>query len=100
MAPDPIPFNPDWTIAPAVTLEKWMRVKGATPESLAAVAAEYTLAMIADVLNRAPLTEDHAIVLSGATAIPVQFWLDLERGYRADLEAGRKDVTKENPDGS
>jgi hypothetical protein len=49
--------------------------------------------MIQQVLDRKPLTVQHALLLSSGTHIPVRFWLALEHDYRAGLAAGLKDAT-------
>jgi hypothetical protein len=97
-------FNPDWTIAPAATLREWMKQKNVTRGALArqcgrGLAADLKASLIiAGVLNREPLAESHAEMLERGTGIPVRAWLNLERGYRADLAAGRTDTTPEDDD--
>lgn len=77
------PFKPDWTIAPAATLQEWMEEQDAIlPDE-----------RIQEVLNRKPLTSQHAELLEQVTGIPARFWLALEHNYRAGLAAGLKDVT-------
>jgi hypothetical protein len=94
-------FNPDWTIALAATLSAWMREKGVTRGALARRCgngeADIKAALIIrDVVDRAPLTESHAEMLERGTGIPARMWRGLERGYRADLAAGRTDTTPED----
>lgn len=92
-------FDPDWTIAPARVLRFCMDEHHFSPAILAhACGADAdhlgeALALIQEVLDRKPLTEVHAALLARGTFVPEQFWLSLERGYRNDLAAGRKDTT-------
>ncbi len=102
-----IPFDPDWTVAPAATLEDWLGERGIDVSGKHAMAAgEYghlpagrkigaqnATAAINAVLDRQPLTEPMARTLWEVTGISIEFWLNFERQYRADLAAGRKDVT-------
>ena len=97
-------FNPDWTIAPAATLREWMKQKGLTCGQLARQCGRGEAdikagLIIRDVLNREPLLESHAETLERGTGVPARVWLNLERGYRADLAAGRIDTTPEDDDG-
>jgi plasmid maintenance system antidote protein VapI len=94
-------FNPDWTIAPVATLREWteqngpgMAVRHLARRATGRVSDSYAMSLIQDVVDRKPLTEEHAGMLERATGIPARAWLQLERGYRADLAAGRKDVTE------
>lgn len=77
------PFEPDWTIAPAATLQEWMEEHDVIlPDE-----------RMQEVLDRKPLTPQHAGLLELRTGIPARFWLALEHNYRAGLAAGLKDVT-------
>lgn len=92
-------LSPDWTMAPAATLRDWMTEHGVSPNLLAlwcgtGVQAQAEL-LISDVLSRKPLLQPHAEMLELGTRIPARSWLNRERDYRADLAAGRKDVTPE-----
>lgn len=98
-------FSPDWTVAAAATLRAWMR------EHLAGYQPDLRLpalvlmcgrgrgdraeahALIQEVLDRQPLTEVHFRLLARGTGVPESMWRNLERGYRADLAAGRTDAT-------
>lgn len=88
----------DWTIAPAAILREWMKEHDLAAGALARrygrgesdIEADLP---IEDVLDRKPLGESHAESLERGTGIPARFWLNLEAGYRRDLEAGRKDTT-------
>jgi plasmid maintenance system antidote protein VapI len=91
-------FNPDWTIAPAGILQEEMQVRCLRLGQLAKIAAGDrtgdTLAaamLIKDVLQRRPLTSVHAEALERATGVSAAMWLSLERCYRADLAAGRRE---------
>ena len=50
-------------------------------------------AMIQEVLDRKPLTREHAELLHVVTRVSVQFWLNYEHNYRAGLAAGLTDVS-------
>jgi plasmid maintenance system antidote protein VapI len=93
-------FDPDWTLAPAAYLRDWMDENGLTPAALARQCGRgeadiKASLIIEDALGREPLLESHAGMLERGTGISAQFWLTLESNYRADLAAGRKDMTPE-----
>jgi plasmid maintenance system antidote protein VapI len=94
-------FDPDWTVAPAASLADIMRERNLTAHLMAgAVDAwhhDHAAQLIEDVLARRPLGAEHATILAAALGTSVQFWLNYERIYRADLAAGRKDVTHAIP---
>jgi len=98
------PFKPDWCLAPAELLREWMGETGVSARLIAATCApradkerrDAAARMVDEVLDRQPLTADHAAVLERGTHIPARMWLALEHNYRAGLAAGLKDVT---PDG-
>jgi plasmid maintenance system antidote protein VapI len=91
-------FKPDWCIAPAATLDEWMKENG-MPASALATACSGTLnrhaclARIKYVLDKRPLTQEVAAMLAKGTGIPAKFWLALEHNYRAGLKAGLTDAT-------
>ncbi len=94
-------FRPDWTLAPAATLREWMRENGLSVRVLAVAAAGKwhkgaAAEVIQEVLDRKPLTEEHAKVLARGTGIPASFWAGFEHNYRAGLAAGLADVTPED----
>ena len=90
-------FDPDWTVAPAASLADIMRERGLTAVTMAeAVDPEHwtrPYELILAVLDRRPLGPEHAAVLAYATGTSAGFWVRYEAQYRADLAAGRKDVT-------
>lgn len=91
-------FNPDWTLAPASTLQDWMDEHGLDIGETAVASAgvyedEEACRLIKEVLDRKPLDHDHAIVLALCTGISNEFWLNSETRYRNDLEAGLTDST-------
>lgn len=93
-------FDPDWVIAPSETLKEWMDEMGMFPKAIATAAvgrerSEEALVLVNEVLERKPLTRDHARVLARATGISEQFWLNYEHNYRVGLAAGKKDVSDE-----
>ena len=57
------------------------------------VRKQIAVAAITEVLDRKPLTADHAKMLAHGTLIPARFWLALEDSYRARLAAGKTDVS-------
>lgn len=94
------PFKPDWTVAPAVALQDWMREHQVTASVLAAdctgnlkMNRQAALCRIKYVLEKRPLTPEIARMLQVGTNIPASFWLTLEHNYRAGLKAGLKDMT-------
>ena len=98
-------FDPDWTIAPAATLQEWMDDNGQDADALAAgsvafgprtVTKDDAAVLIQEVLDRKPLTANHATALARGTGVPVYFWLNLEHSYRAGLAAGLTDMDRQN----
>ena len=93
-------FKPDWCIAPADTLREWIDATVGGHVSVLAVACggkahkATSEAHIQSVLNREPMSEFTAMVLSKGTGISARFWLALEHNYRAGLAAGLTDVFK------
>jgi hypothetical protein len=96
-----VPFEPDWCLAPAATLNDWMDENSISASMIAAASSRRddpdrrreALRMVREVLDRAPLTEAHATVLERGTQVPARIWLALENNYRAGLAAGLRDVT-------
>lgn len=77
-------FDPDWVIAPSESLREWLDHSGVKTVRIAASAAgaerkERAAQLIQDVLDRKPLTAEHAHALAQASFIPAQFWLNLEQ---------------------
>ena len=91
-------FTPDWTIAPGETLRAWMTTNHVTPGFIAACsgadAGQAALALITDVLDHRPLSDDHALALERGTFVPARIWLALEHNYRAALAAGLTDISE------
>lgn len=110
------PFDPDWCLAPGVLLAEWMDDAHLAAVVLAVSCAaacthpvphppplttracrelrkQTAAAAITEVLDRKPLTADHAKMLAHGTLIPARFWLALEDSYRARLAAGKTDVS-------
>lgn len=94
------PFNPDWTVAPAATLQEWMDNHGASITILADIAhpavmdREQAAVLLQAVLDRGPYAQVTADLLAHVTGVSARLWLALERQYRADLAAGRTDTTE------
>jgi hypothetical protein len=96
--PKPIPFRPDWVIAPACTLEEWMEDNGLSVGALAVACygqanKAATMQLIQEVLDRKPLTLEHARALQRGTFINARVWQNLEQNYRAGLAAGLTDAS-------
>lgn len=94
------PFEPDWCIAPAATLEDWMQENDLDVDTMAFAAGirtrpgrRYVTTAIQGVLDKKPLTQPVADILWDITGIPAKFWMNYEHNYRAGLAAGLKDVT-------
>ena len=89
-------------MAPSALLSEWIKESGVRPYLIAACWSrdrerkDAAQALVQEVLDRKPLTEDHAAVLERGTFIPARFWLALEHNYRAGLAAGLKDCTAED----
>ena len=96
--PKPIPFKPDWVVAPGGTLQDWMDENKLSVGALAVACygqanKAATMQLIQDVLDRKPLTIEHARALQRGTFIKASFWLALETNYRAGLAAGLTDAS-------
>jgi hypothetical protein len=94
------PFTPNWVLAPSETLKDWLSENGMSPRVLAVACGgknrkPEALALITEVLERKPLTEDHAKSLARGTFIPARMWLALESNYRAGLAAGLTDASED-----
>jgi plasmid maintenance system antidote protein VapI len=92
------PFEPDWTIAPASMLRFYLEENNLSPRVALAGSVprhrrDEAAAMLQQVLDKQPLTGEHATLLANATGIPRQFWLTFEHNYRAGLAAGLTDAT-------
>ena|SRR6266704_4201432 len=95
-------FKPDWVIAPSETLAEWMHENGMSVRVFAAgavapgprpVTRERAAELVRDVLNRRPLTAEHAACLARGTGVSAEFWLNYEHNYRAGLAAGLIDTS-------
>lgn len=94
----PFPFEPDWVIAPALTLQEWLETMNLSVSTLPVATAgrarrDEVAPMIRAVLDRKELTGDHAQVLEAGTGVPARFWLALEHNYRSGLAAGLTDAS-------
>lgn len=91
-------WNPDWTLAPGATLRDWAD-ENHLPHRVAARACGMWPSLFRGILTgEVPITEPIAEALSHGTGITASFWLNYERRYRADLNAGRTDVTEHEQD--
>jgi len=98
--PDTFPFDPDWTEAPAATLDDWMEENDLHLDDLADRVAhgyhpyrEAIINQLRTVLAKEPVDADTAVLLHQCTGIPASFWANLERNYREALAAGKADTT-------
>lgn len=87
-------FDPDWTIAPGATLRDWIEETGLTVRSTAVACGRMDPERMQRIIDgKQRITKDDAARLHAGTDIPARLWLNLERRYRADLVAGKKDTT-------
>lgn len=95
----PQPWQPDWVIAPALTLAEWLDEH---PENVLCLALNprpgarldrATARAVRDVLARKPFGQAEADALEWGTGVPARMWLALEHTYRAGLAAGLHDAS-------
>lgn len=87
------PFAPDWTLAPVALLDAYLDEH---PDCALADPARLIRGdrhLLGQVRARAPLTGAHCMLLASHTGTQPSYWEGAERLYRADLAAGRTDVT-------
>jgi|1185.fasta_scaffold15409_2 HTH-type transcriptional regulator/antitoxin HigA len=87
------PFDPDWTIAPGVTLDDWRQENGLGVKSAARTCRLSPEDFERVVAGKKRITKDVAERLYAGTQIPARLWLALERRYRDDLRRGKIDTT-------
>ena len=101
-----IPFDPDWTIAPAATLGEWMSERGwdarklGTQMALVMVPVEggglswqtYEQAVLI-VLAKQPMLSWFPHMMAVVSGTSQLFWRNLEDNYRDGLRRGLEDVT-------
>ena len=79
------PFEPDWTLAPGDCLAELLALRGITEAELAA-RTRLGPETIAGILAASiPVDGLIAEKLSAVFGVSVQFWLNYEANYRADL---------------
>jgi hypothetical protein len=102
MPDDLIPFNPDWTVAPAATFLDWLLENDKSVGEIAAQVAVTThgapdqaeiTERLEAVLDRKPMDLATAALLHLGTGISLSFWLNYEATYRRDLAIGRTDTS-------
>lgn len=86
-------FDPDWTIKPGETLREWIEENGLTVRSTAVACGRMDPMRLQGILDGKAITQEDAERLAHGTGIPARLWRALERRYRADLRAGRKDMS-------
>ena len=85
----PIPWSPDWTIAPGEILAEALEERGMSQAELARRMAR-PLKTINEIANgKAAITADTAIQLERALGISASFWNGMEAGYREDVARQR-----------
>lgn len=88
-------FDRDWTIAPGETLRDWCDENNLPHRAAAIACGRMPIEMFeAIITGKRRITKVIAEALEYGTGIPASLWLNLERGYRADLKAGRKDGSR------
>lgn len=88
----PLPFDPDYVVAPGDTLAHWFAEKGlVTDGGRASCADRFGIrgTRLFAFLNGGPLDEDLAIRLALMTGISKVFWIALEQNFRVGLAAGK-----------
>lgn len=81
-------FTPDWVTCPGETLAEWFNDM-AIPKSVALRNAGIPPDVLAGLLaGETPVTLELAIKLHQLTFVPTNFWLAMEKNYRAGLAAG------------
>ncbi len=87
-------FDRDWTIAPGETLRDWCEENGLPHRTAAVACGRMPVETFERIVSgKQRITKTIAAALSHGTGIPASLWLNLERGYRADIKAGRKATT-------
>jgi plasmid maintenance system antidote protein VapI len=83
----------DWTVRPGATLADWIEENGLSVRSTATICRRMDPQRLQRIIDgKQRITKADAEALHAGTQIPSSLWLALERTYRADLRAGRKDV--------
>lgn len=84
----------DWTVAPGAILDEWRTEQGlsVTDAAITCGLSRHQFEQLVD--GKARITRLVAALLEGGTKISARMWLNLERGYREDLRAGRVDSTR------
>lgn len=87
-------FDPDWTIAPGETLREWCEENNLPYKAAATACGRMPVEMFEKIISgKQRITKVIAGALEHGTGISASLWLNLERRYRADLKAARKDTT-------
>lgn len=86
-------YDPDYVVAPSECLAEWLQRAGVSASWLDSQNRKMGQTYFQDVLDRKPLTPEHARALHYFTRISAQFWLNFEHNYRVGLAAGKEDVS-------
>ncbi len=88
------PFDPDWVIKPGETLREWMEERKLSPRLMSTICGRIPPETIEGILDgTVEITPGIADWLQLGTDIPARLWLNLERIYRAGLDAGKSDIS-------
>jgi plasmid maintenance system antidote protein VapI len=87
------PFEPDWTLSPAVMLADILKARGMSPEQLAVRSGLGGLVMSILGPDQRRITAEISVRLGEALGISAQFFLNAQDIYDADLARGATDVS-------
>jgi plasmid maintenance system antidote protein VapI len=83
LAEDATPFRPDWVVAPGETIKDLLDEQNLTPRLFAKMVGLSEADATALLAGELPLTDELSERLGTVFGIPVTFWRNLERTYRA-----------------
>lgn len=86
----PVPFRPDWTVAPGDILREELETRGISQAELAR-RMFYDRQVVTRIINaRQPLDPIFALALEQQGIGTAEFWCSAESKYRLDLARGQK----------
>lgn len=86
-------YNPDYAIAPGVTIKEEMEALGLSPRELSFILG-ITEAELSDLfIGKTIITSELASRIEIVTEVPARFWLNYESQYRQGLSIGLSDAT-------
>lgn len=95
----PRPFQPDWTLAPGISLRAILKHRGMTAASLARKAGLDAETVMGVLKATVPVDDAIATRIGDATRTNPEFWLNYQRHYEADLARGATDSTPAHLEG-